>query len=382
MSKKISILGSTGSIGKQTLEVVSAFHSDLSVVALAAKDEVDLIAEQINKFKPQLVSVISHSVKDAVLEKINNKATVILVGEEGLLQVATHPKAETVVVAIPGATSLLPTLEAIRLGKTIALATKEILVAAGDLMVSEAAASSTKIFPIDSEHSAISQCLAGEDLNKVKRIILTASGGPFLNRDPKDFDKISVDEALAHPTWKMGPKITIDSATLLNKGFEVIEAHYLFGIDYSRIEVIVHPQSIIHSMVEFVDGSVMAQMGAPDMRIPIQYALLEKGRRSNLFKKLDLTEIEALTFAKADPKRFPCLELAYEAGRRGGTMGSVLNAAGEVAVARFLKKEISFPEIAIHIRKVISEHEPKKNPNLEDILTADAWARSFKASPT
>ena len=373
--KNIAILGSTGSIGRQTLEVVSAFPSSFKVIAIAAKDEVDFILEQIKQFKPRLVSVVSPEVKEELEKRLKDKKVKIESGAEGLKKVATAMEAEMVVVAIPGAVSLLPALEAINLGKNIALATKEILVVAGEIMMAEAKKSGTKIFPVDSEHSAIAQCLNGEDINKVKKIILTASGGPFLKRNLEEFSKISVEEALSHPTWKMGAKITIDSATLMNKGFEVIEAHYLFDLDYSKIEVIIHPQSIIHSMVEFVDGSVIAQLGAPDMRGPIQHALMEGGRRDNLFKKLDFKEVTDLSFVQVEHKRFPCLELAYEAGRRGGTLGAVLNAANEGAVEDFLNGRISFDKIPAKIRSAMTAHKVKTKPSLDDILEADDWVR-------
>ncbi|HVN67350.1 MAG TPA: 1-deoxy-D-xylulose-5-phosphate reductoisomerase, partial [Candidatus Sulfotelmatobacter sp.] len=280
--KAIAVLGSTGSIGKQCLEVVSIFPSRLRVAALAAKDEVDLIVEQIKKFQPKIVSVLNDDVKVKVEAKLalnrNGSGLAgakveIYTGAEGLMKVATAAEAKMVVVAIPGSLALTATLEAVKLKKDIALATKEVLVAAGEIFMSEVAAAGVKVFPIDSEHSAIAQCLRGENKNTVKKLILTASGGPFLKTPVEKFAQLTAKEALKHPTWKMGPKITIDSATLMNKGFEVIEAHFLFGIDYANIEVVIHPESIIHSLVEFIDGSIKAQLGAPDMRVPIQYAL-------------------------------------------------------------------------------------------------------------
>jgi len=296
MKKGISILGSTGSIGKQTLDVVSAFPSAFRVVAIAAKDEVELIIEQVKKFNPILVAVATDAVKQKLETALGSAKIKIMVGEEGLLAAATAKESELLVVAVPGALTLVPVIQAIRGGKNIALATKEVLVSAGDIFMEEVKAAKIKVFPIDSEHSAIAQCLAGEKMEKVKKIILTASGGPFLNTPIEKLAKMTAKEALAHPTWKMGPKITIDSATLMNKGFEVMEAHHLFGLDYTQIEVIIHPQSIIHSMVEFVDGSVKAQLGAPDMRVPIQYALFGMDRTSNLWDRLDLEGRDADIF--------------------------------------------------------------------------------------
>ena len=375
--KTISILGSTGSIGKQTLEVVSTFPSRLKVVALAAKDEIDLIVEQAKKFQPRLISVLNQEIKEKVLARLSSTKVEIHTGEEGLLKVATASEAQMVVAAIPGAASLPAVLEAVRLKKDIALATKEILVVAGEIFMKEAKTAGIKIYPIDSEHSAIAQCLKGEDKKTIKKIILTASGGPFLRTPIEKFGSLTAKEALKHPTWKMGPKITIDSATLMNKGFEVIEAHYLFELDYSQIEVIVHPESIVHSMIEFVDGSIKAQLGAPDMRIPIQYALLEERRQANLWSRLDFTKISQLTFLKPDKQKFPCLEYAYEAGKAGGTLPSVLNAANEEAVSQFLKGKLNFAQIPAKIKEITAKHQNKLSPNLEDILAADKWAREI-----
>jgi 1-deoxy-D-xylulose-5-phosphate reductoisomerase len=375
--KKLAILGSTGSIGTQTLEVALAYPSSFNVIALAAKNEVDLIVDQIKKFSPKVVSVLDDATKTQVEEQLGKTNTKILTGAEGLLAVATETAVNTVVVAIPGSLSLLPTLEAIKAKKNLALATKEILVAAGDLMMEEIKKASIKVMPIDSEHSAVYQCLNGEDKKGIKKIILTASGGPFLKTPPEKMETITPKDALSHPTWKMGPKITIDSATLMNKGFEVMEAHYLFGLDYSQIEVIVHPQSVVHSMVEFVDGSVLAQLGPSDMRLPIQFALLEGKRAANFFKRLDLAKLGTLTFQKPDPEKFPCLALAYQAGSAGGTAGAVLNAANEVAVQQFLNKNVSFSQIPEKIKAALAQHQNKASPTLEDILAADKWAREI-----
>ena len=375
MKKAVAILGSTGSIGKQCLEVISIFPSRLRVTALAAKDEVDLIVEQVKKFQPRIISVLNDDIKAKVEAKLAGLKVEIYTGTEGLLKVATADDAKMIVVAIPGSLALTATLEAVKLKKDIALATKEVLVAAGELFMNEVAAAGVKVFPIDSEHSAIAQCLRGEDKKTIKKLILTASGGPFLKTPTEKFAQMTAKEALKHPTWKMGPKITIDSATLMNKGFEVIEAHYLFGLDYSQIEVIIHPESIIHSMVEFVDGSIKAQLGAPDMRVPIQYALLEEERQANHWGRLDLTKTPQLTFQKPDFSKFPCLGYAYEAGKAKGTLPAVLNAANEEAVSQFLKGKFNYDQIPVMIKAAIEKHQNKENPALEDILAADSQAR-------
>ena len=375
MKKGLAILGSTGSIGKQTLEVVSVFPSSLTVVALAAKDEVDLIVEQIKRFSPKIVSVENEEVKQKVQQKLGASKVQILTGQEGLTKVATAAEAKMVVVAIPGSLCLVPVIEAVKAKKDIALATKEVLVAAGEIFMREVKAAGVKVYPIDSEHSAIAQCLQGEDLKTVKKIILTASGGPFLKTPVEKFPNLTAKDALKHPTWKMGPKITIDSATLMNKGFEVMEAHYLFGLDYSKIEVLIHPQSIIHSLVEFVDGSIKAQLGAPDMRIPIQYALLEQKRMANHWNRLSFAKISKFEFLQPDNQKFPCLEYAYEAGKKGGTLPAVLNAANEEAIKLFFRGKINFAELPKKIKDVMDKHQLKESPTLEDILAADKFAR-------
>jgi 1-deoxy-D-xylulose-5-phosphate reductoisomerase len=377
MKKGIAILGSTGSIGKQALEVISIFPSALTVTALAAKDEVPVIVEQIKKFFPRIVSVENEAVKQKVEAALGTSKTQIFFGQEGLLKVATEPSAKMVVVAIPGSLALSATLEAVKLKKDIALATKEVLVAAGEIFMQEVKAAGVKIFPIDSEHSAIAQCLQGEDPKTIKKIILTASGGPFLKTPPEKLAQMTAKEALQHPTWKMGPKITIDSATLMNKGFEVIEAHYLFNLDYSQIEVVIHPQSIIHSMVEFIDGSVKAQLGAPDMRVPIQYALLEMKRQSNHWNRLTLAQMAKLEFMAPDKEKFPCLSYAFEAGKAGGTLPAVLNAANEEVVKLFLAGKINFAQIPQRIKNVMEQHENQLTPTLDAILAADQQARSL-----
>lgn len=375
MKKGLAILGSTGSIGKQTLEVVSVFPSSLTVVALAAKDEVELIVEQIKKFSPKIVAVATEEVKQKVEQKLGATKVQLFVGREGLTKVATELSARMVVVAIPGSLALSATIEAVRAKKDIALATKEVLVAAGEIFMREIKTAGVKIFPIDSEHSAIAQCLKGEDPKTIKKIVITASGGPFFKTPVEKFATLTAKEALNHPTWKMGPKITIDSATLMNKGFEVIEAHHLFGLDYSKIEVIIHPQSTIHSFVEFVDGSIKAQLGAPDMRIPIQYALLEDSRFANHWNQLSFAKLAKLEFLQPDRLKFPCLEYAYEAGKKGGTLPAVLNAANEEAVKLFLRGQINFAELPQKIKAAMERHQNKENPTLEDILEADKITR-------
>ncbi len=379
MKKNLAILGSTGSIGKQTLEIAAVYPSSFNVVAIAAKDETDLIVEQIKKFSPLLVSVLNDKVKSKVEEKLGGSKTQIVTGPEGIKKAATIPQANLVVVAIPGVISLIPTMEAIAANKDIALASKEVLVSAGKFFMDEIKKHKVKMYPIDSEHSAIAQCLKGEDTKKIKKIILTASGGPFLKLKPEKLAKMTAKDALQHPTWNMGPKISIDSATLMNKGLEVIEAHYLFDLDYSKIEVLIHPQSVIHSMVEFIDGSVMAQLGAADMRVPIQYALFGMNRFSNMWKKLDLAKVGTLTFDKPDKEKFPCLDHAYSAGRANGTMPAVMNAANEAAVNLFLRGKISFIDIAIKVREAMVQHPLKNSSSFDDIVTADKWARDFVA---
>lgn len=375
MKKGLAILGSTGSIGRQTLEVVSIFPSAFAVAALAAKDEVDLIVDQVKKFQPRVLSVESPEVERLVREKLGETRTQIFTGQEGLLKVATEPSAKMVVVAVPGSLCLVPAIEAVKAKKDIALATKEVLVAAGELFMAEVKKAGIKVFPIDSEHSAIAQCLQGEDPKTISKLIITASGGPFLKTPAEKFASLTAKDALAHPTWKMGPKITVDSATLMNKGLEVIEAHHLFGLPYEKIEVVIHPQSVVHSFVEFVDGSVKAQLGAPDMRVPIQYALLEQKRSANHWGRLSFAKLAQLTFQPPDTVKFPCLRYAYEAGRKGGTAPTILNAANEEAVRQFLKGKISFADIPVTINRVLLQNASKENPTLEDVLLADQQAR-------
>lgn len=373
MAKNIAVLGSTGSIGVQTLDV--AQNLNIKVSALSANSNIDLLEEQARKFKPNLVSVSDSSLASELAERLKDLPIEVYHGAEGLKAVATIDEADTVVSAIVGIAGLIPTLEAIRSGKTIALANKETLVTAGSIVIAEAAARSVKIFPVDSEHSAIYQCLEGNSREDLKRILLTASGGPFRGKTAKELEEVTVDEALRHPNWAMGSKITIDSATLMNKGLEVIEACWLFGVDESRIKVLVHPQSIIHSMVEFVDGSVIAQLGSPDMRIPIQYSLTAPRRFENSFSRLNLLECGSLTFEEPDMESFKCLTLAFEALRAGGTMPAVLNGANEAAVALFLKGKARFTDIPVLIEKAMLAHNVNTMPDIDDIIEVDKWAR-------
>ena len=376
--KGISILGSTGSIGCNTLKVIE--HLDeFRVVALGAGRNMRKFAEQIVRFKPGLVSCDSEASAEillAELHKLNEKVPRIELGEKGLIEVATNPEAGTVVSATVGAIGFVPTLRAIEAGKRIALANKETLVMAGELMTKAAERSGAEILPVDSEHNAIHQCLRGENRQEVKRLILTASGGPFRTKNTDEIENATRDEALNHPNWKMGEKITIDSATLMNKGLEVIEAKWLFGFDADQISVVVHPQSVVHSMVEMIDGSVIAQLGVTDMRHAIQYALTYPARKENCMEPLDFKKLSELTFEEPDLERFPCLNLAYKAIRTGGTMPAALNAANEIAVQAFLDGKIKLSDIARVNASVMGEHEAESAATLESILAADAWART------
>jgi 1-deoxy-D-xylulose-5-phosphate reductoisomerase len=374
--KKIAILGSTGSIGVNALDVVLRHPGELEVVALAAGKNLDVLKGQVERFRPNIVSVID-SEHAARLEAMIDSAspTVILWGDEGVRSVASAPGAELVLSAIVGAAGLVPTLAAIEAGKDVALANKETLVTAGSLVVEKARSKGVRILPVDSEHSAVFQCIEGNSPKSVGRVILTASGGPFLRTAREDLERVRISDALNHPNWKMGRKITIDSATMMNKGLEVIEAHWLFGVDYGRIEVVIHPQSIVHSLVEFVDGSVMAQMGLPDMCGPISYALFYPERTPGGFPAFDLSKVGKLEFLPPDLDRFPCLRLGYDAGRAGGTMPAVMNAANEVAVNSFLEEKIPYSAIARVIEAVMVRHAPVDISSLEVVLSADSWAR-------
>lgn len=374
MKQRIAVLGSTGSIGQNTLSVVREHRDRFEVIGLAAGSNVQEILRQIREFSPRIVSMASPEAADLVRREAGPEVRVV-VGEEGVVEVASHPEVSTVVSAMVGSRGLRPTLAAIRAGKTIALANKETLVMAGAIVMREAKKAGVSILPVDSEHSAIFQCLNGERVADVCRIILTASGGAFRDLPREALGSVTREQALTHPNWSMGAKVTIDSATMMNKGLEVIEAHWLFDMPYDRIDVVIHPESIIHSMVEFQDGSVMAQLGVPDMRVPIQYALSHPERLPLNIRPLDLITIGALHFRPADFARYPCLKMAYEAGRAGGTMPAVLNAANEVAVERFLAGEIPFLAIEEVIERVLYKHDCISNPTLEAIEEADRWAR-------
>ena len=376
--KGISILGSTGSIGCNTLKVIEHL-GDLRVVALGAGRNMPKLAEQIARYKPELVSVDDEGCAESLERELHSlKADVprIELNSKGLEAVATHPQAETVVSAAVGAVGFLPTLRAIEAGKRIALANKETLVMAGELMTKAAERSGAEILPVDSEHNAVHQCLRGERRGEVKRLILTASGGPFRDWSSDEIASATREQALNHPNWKMGDKITIDSATLMNKGLEVIEARWLFGFDADQISIVVHPQSVVHSMVEFVDGSIIAQIGVTDMKHAIQYALTYPDRRENCLPPLELAQLSELTFEEPDTDRFPCLELAYEALRRGGTAPAALNAANEIAVAAFLEGRINLPDIARINRSVIDSHAVRQANELEIVLETDRSARA------
>jgi 1-deoxy-D-xylulose-5-phosphate reductoisomerase len=376
--KAISILGSTGSIGCNTLKVIEHL-GDFRVVAMAAGRNMPKFAEQIAAFRPELVSCDDEGCAEILESELHVRGVKpprIELNSKGLVEVATHPQAETVVSATVGAVGFVPTLRAIEAGKRVALANKETLVMAGELMTAAAARSGAEILPVDSEHNAIHQCLRGETHGEVRRLILTASGGPFRKKTKSEIENATRDEALAHPNWKMGDKITIDSATLMNKGLEVIEARWLFGFDADRISVIVHPQSVVHSMVELVDGSIIAQMGVTDMKHAIQYALTYPARRENCTSSLDLAALSRLDFEEPDLDHFPCLGLAYDALRTGGTMPAALNAANEIAVQAFLDGKIRLSEIAAVNRSVMDDHASQPFPSIETILETDKWARS------
>ena len=336
-----------------------------------------MIVEQIKKFSPDIISVESESVKEKILKGFPEIKSQIVTGMEGLITVTTFPSVEMIVGAIPGVMTLIPLIKGIEKGKNIALATKEVLTAAGEVLMKKTKEHNVKIFPIDSEHSAIAQCLKGEDSGNIKRVIVTCSGGPFIHTPVEQLEHVTIEDVLKHPTWKMGPNITVESASLMNKGFEVIETHFLFDLDYSKIDVVVHPQSIIHSMVEFVDGSVKAMLGPPDMRPPIQYALFEMNYKANYWNILNFPEIKTLTFEKPDTVRFPCLKYAYEAGKKGGTYPAVLNAVNEESVKLFLNGKIPFLEIPKRIKKVLDAYQGKSDTDIDAILEADKWARDF-----
>lgn len=374
----IAILGSTGSIGTQALEVI-AYHPELyRVTALAAHHNDRLLEEQIEKFNP-LVAVLIDDKAAARLRSRFRGTTRILAGEEGLLEAATLSASDTVLTAMVGAAGIKPTIAAIEAGKNIALANKETLVAAGEIVTQLAKEKGVQLLPVDSEHSALMQCLHGENAKTVKRLLITASGGPFRGYTTEQLATITVEQCLRHPNWSMGKKITVDSATLVNKGLEVIEAKWLFGIEYDNIDVVVHPQSIVHSMVEFVDGSTIAQLGKPDMRLPIQYAFTYPERITSPAPVMDWTQLTSLEFMAPDKKTFRGLDLAYHVGRCGGTLPCVFNAANEIAVNAFLTGNLPFLEIVTVIEDTVNQHQNVIKPSLPAIFTADLWAREHAA---
>ena len=375
MIKNISILGSTGSIGHNTLDVIALFPDRFKVVGLTACENIDKLEMQIRRFKPSIVSLSNEISAKELRKRCGNLKIEILSGMEGLIRVSTLNEADVVVSAIAGSAGLIPTFSAIRAGKIVALANKETLVMAGEIITKEANERGVRILPIDSEHSAIFQVMNGGRWEDVHKIILTASGGPFLKTSSEERKKATVKDALKHPNWNMGTKITIDSATLMNKGLAVIQARWLFDVSINQIQVLIHPQSIIHSMVEFKDGSVMAQMGIPDMRIPIAYALSYTERLDLVMPRLDLVKTGMLTFEKPDMKKFPCLSHAYDAIKQGGTMPAVLNSSNEAAVRAFLQTRIGFLDIEGIVRETMDRHEVRQIDTIEDVLMADNWAR-------
>ena len=375
--KKIAILGSTGSIGAQTLDVVREHSDELQVVALAAGSNKERLKEQIKEFHPKLVSLSDEKKAQELKEELAGEQVEVVCGMEGLIEVAGADSADVVVTAVVGMMGILPTMEAIKKGKDIALANKETLVTAGHLIIPMAKEYGVSILPVDSEHSAIFQSLQGEPKAALDKILLTASGGPFRGKSAEFLETVTLEDALNHPNWSMGPKITIDSSTMVNKGLEVMEAKWLFVVDYSQIEVVIQPQSIIHSMVQYVDGAIIAQLGTPDMRVPIEYALFYPERRSLSGDRLDFSKLSQITFEKPDYKVFRGLSLAIEAGKTGGTMPTVFNAANERAVAKFLKGEIKYTDIVRSIEKCMDAHKVSAHPDLEEILATEQWVYSI-----
>ncbi|AFY33327.1 1-deoxy-D-xylulose-5-phosphate reductoisomerase [Calothrix sp. PCC 7507] len=377
--KAITLVGSTGSIGTQTLDIVAQYPEQFRIVGLAAGSNVELLAAQIRQFRPSIAAIWSEEKLPALQAAIKDldPQPILLAGEGGVIEVARYGDAQTVVTGIVGCAGLLPTIAAIEAGKDIALANKETLIAGGPVVLPLIEKYGVKILPADSEHSAIFQCLQGVPKGGLRKILLTASGGAFRDWDVAKLAEVTVADALKHPNWSMGRKITVDSATLMNKGLEVIEAHFLFGLDYDKIEIVIHPQSIIHSLIELQDTSVLAQLGWPDMRLPLLYALSWPDRIYTDWERLDLVKAGNLTFREPDHQKYPCMQLAYAVGRAGGSMPAVLNAANEQAVALFLAEKIRFLDIPRCIEWVCDRHQNHNlaNPALDDILTADKWAR-------
>ena len=378
MKKKITILGSTGSIGVNALNVIN--NLDIDVVGLSANTNSKLLIEQAKKFQPKSVSIVDENAYLIVKDALKNTSIDVLCGKNGLLEISSRDDVDLVLNALVGSAGMLPTVYAIRAGADIALSNKESLVMAGKIIERERKKANVNIFPVDSEHSAIWQCLVGESKEEVKRLILTGSGGPFREKKISTFKDIKPEDALKHPNWEMGKKITIDSASMMNKGLEVIEAVWLFEMDSQKVDIVVHPQSIIHSMVEFDDTSVKAQLGLPDMKIPIQYALSYPNHIKTNWEPLDLVKIKSLTFENVNDERFPCIKLAYESLARGGTSSSVLNVANEQAVYRFLNKEIGFMEIPKLIEIAMDNHDWTEDPSIDDILSLEDWTTNFVKS--
>ncbi|WP_026664800.1 1-deoxy-D-xylulose-5-phosphate reductoisomerase [Butyrivibrio sp. FC2001] len=372
MKRKIILLGSTGSIGTQTLDVARANPDDLKIVGIAANKSVDKLEQQVREFKPKYVAMYDEEAAKELKVKLADLPVKIFSGMEGLVEITQVPDADTVLTAVVGMIGIRPTMAAIESGKDIALANKETLVTAGHIIMPLAAKMNVSILPVDSEHSAIFQSLNGEPRNKLEKILLTASGGPFRGKKRDELANMTVDDALKHPNWDMGPKVTIDSASLVNKGLEVMEARWLFDVSLDQIQVVIQPQSIIHSMVQFVDGAVMAQLGVPDMKLPIQYALFYPDRMPMSEERLDFFELSQITFEKPDTDTFMGLKLAYDAARAGGSMPTVFNAANEMAVKKFINREIKFLEIYDMISGAMAHHTRIDNPNLEEILRAEA----------
>lgn len=374
LTENISILGSTGSIGTQTLDVIRDIGG-INVKAMSTNTRIDLFEKQIREFKPELVCVMNSEKAEELKKRVKDIDVKVTTGMEGLIEAATYEGTDTVVNSVVGNIGLVPTVSAIKAKKNIALANKETLVTSGELVMKLLKENNVNMYPVDSEHSAIFQSLQGNEGNKIDKIFLTASGGPFRNWE--DVSNVTVDDALNHPNWDMGKKITIDSATLMNKGLEVIEAKWLFDVDLEQIEVLVHPQSIVHSMVGYEDGAVIAQLGLPDMKVPIQYALTYPKRVKNSFPKINFLEHNNLTFEKPKIDKFPCLALAYRAIKTGGTMPAVLNAANEIAVGRFINREIGFTDIPKLIEIAMNAYTVKYNYTIDDVLEVDAWARNY-----
>ena len=375
--RKIVLLGSTGSIGTQTLDVVRNNKEELEVVGIAANSSVDKVEEQVREFNPKYVAMFNEAAAKALQEKISDLGIKVLSGMEGLLEIISVPEADTVLTAVVGMIGIQPTIKAIEAGKDIALANKETLVCAGHIIMPLAREKGVSILPVDSEHSAIFQSLNGEPRDKVEKILLTASGGPFRGKKRSELENMTAADALKHPNWDMGPKVTIDSSSLVNKGLEVMEARWLFDVSLDNIEVVVHPQSIVHSAVQYVDGAVMAQLGVPDMKLPIQYALFYPDRRPMAEKRLDLFELHSLTFEKPDTDTFRGLKLAFDAARRDGSMPTVFNAANEMAVKGFLKGDIRYLHIYEMIEKAMENHKVMENPTVEQILMAEQQTYDF-----